>query len=185
MMNELWNVLFECGLARKRGVNNSIDRKQLSHFMVNNELTEFIECSIADKHLVIRIGICSATTSKSDHAAAHQWKSGKRPPRPLREVADKFRVDLKEHFDLKDDATRQTELVAPSMPSTPSNTSNTLPMSATHASPSTTDSSSSSPRLSKPPTLPDTMDNPSACDETCELERKKKEDNDKRKKAVS
>jgi hypothetical protein len=59
---------------------------------------------------------------------------------------------------------------------------------AANASPSTTGSSlpsSSSPPVSKNPTSPDAMDDQSACDKTCELDRKKKEDDDKRQRAVS
>jgi hypothetical protein len=200
-MEELWQVFFECKLAKKKGKHNIIDEEQMKKFMRDNELTHVLVDGESNKQPAMRVGM-----AKNDPSAAEQWRSKKKPPLPLRDVAEKFRADAKECFELKDEATKQKERLVtassstPSMPSTPSvpsmpsmpttptmpsNASNASPSATPHASPSATDSSSSSPRLSKPPTLPDTMDDPSACDETCELERKKKEDDDKRKKAVS
>jgi hypothetical protein len=67
-MNELWNVLFERGLARKKGINNVIDRKKITECTVNDGLTNFLECSVADKQLVIRIGVCSVEMVPSNFA---------------------------------------------------------------------------------------------------------------------
>ena len=59
---ELWEVLFECDLARKRGKNNIINRKRVDEFITDNGLTDVLECGEADKSLVIRIGVYSAKT---------------------------------------------------------------------------------------------------------------------------
>ena len=94
-MSDLWEVLLERGLARRKGKNNIIDRENIGEFITRNGLTNVLECAVKDKQVVLRIGVYSETSANSDHAAKTQWKSEKRPPRPLRNETKKFRDDLK------------------------------------------------------------------------------------------
>ena len=75
-MNELWEVLFECGLAREKGLANIIDRQNIQEFITNNALANVIQCGVKDK--------------QSDYVAKIQWKSNKKPPRPLRDKLKTF-----------------------------------------------------------------------------------------------
>ena len=91
-MDELWEVLLDCGLARKKGLAYIIDRQKVDEFITRN----VIECGEKDKQHVLRIGVYSAKSTKSDYSTNTQWKSDKKPPRPFCKELKTFRDDLKE-----------------------------------------------------------------------------------------
>jgi hypothetical protein len=93
-MLQLWEVLLECKLAKKKGQIYLIDKEQIKQFIRTNELTDCLFLGESNKVPVMRLGV-----SQSDHSAANQWKSGRKPPRPLRHEAKKFRDDMKKYFD--------------------------------------------------------------------------------------
>ena len=96
-MDELWEVLLDCGMARKRGSAYIIHKQKVDEFITRNALTDVMECGAKDKQLVLRIGVYSSSKStKMDYSAKSQWKSKKKPPRPLRKELKNFRDDLHE-----------------------------------------------------------------------------------------
>jgi hypothetical protein len=95
-MNDLWEVLIECNLAKKKGEQgNVIDKKGIEQFITNNGLTNFVVLDENEKQPVLRVGIFTEKSAQSDHSGATlQRKSKKRPPRPLRDAAKVFRNEL-------------------------------------------------------------------------------------------
>jgi hypothetical protein len=94
-MDDLWNVLIACDLAKKRGKReNVLDKKGIRQFIVNNKLTKVILLDEKDKQPVLHIGIFTQNSTNSDHCPTQQWKSNKRPPRPLQDASKAFREDL-------------------------------------------------------------------------------------------
>jgi hypothetical protein len=181
-MLQLWEVLLECKLAKKRGQIHLIDKEQIKQFIRTNELTDCLFLGESNKVPVMRLGV-----SQSDHSAANQWKSGRKPPRPLRHEAKKFRDDMKKYFD--NAATKK--LVK-------KNTATGTSKPANKESSPTTPIQADSPPLrnlkmflSKVLASPDVMQDPSffkemddsllhsmlqTCYETCDLERKKEKE---------
>ena len=101
-MEELWEVLIACGLAKsvgKRGV--LLDRRKLATFITNHNLGDIVALDQKGKQPVMRIGVygnrstSNKSTTDSDHCPTTQWQSGKKQPRPLRDASNKFREDLK------------------------------------------------------------------------------------------
>ena len=92
---------FERGLARKKGLDNTIDRKKIQEFITRNGFTDVLECGVKDKQLVLRIGVYFEKSSQSDYAAKMQWKSDKKPPRPLDNELKNFRKDRKDFLETK------------------------------------------------------------------------------------
>ncbi len=81
-MEELWKVVFDCKLAKKKGKNKTVDRKKIKKFMQDdNGLTDVLVDGESNKQPAMRVGL-----AKDDPSAAEQWKSGKKPPLPLRDV---------------------------------------------------------------------------------------------------
>jgi hypothetical protein len=102
-MDELWTVLIDCKLAKEtKGTRgNMLDLRRFRDFIILNELTDVLQLDMKDKVHVLRVGVYSSTTNTTDYSATSQWRSDKRPPRPLRNVAKKFRDDAKEFLDMK------------------------------------------------------------------------------------
>ena len=75
-MNELWDVLSQCKLAK-------------TAFTQTNGLTDCLVIGESNKQLVMRLGV-----AQRDQSAVSQWKSKTKPPRPLRSVANKFHDNL-------------------------------------------------------------------------------------------
>jgi hypothetical protein len=93
-MNDLWEVLIPSNLAKKRGKRNIIDKDGVQQFITNNELTHAIILDEKEKQSILRIGIYTPNSLRSDHSATFQWKSQNNPPLPLRNAALEFRRDL-------------------------------------------------------------------------------------------
>jgi hypothetical protein len=92
-MNDLWKVLAECNLTRKKGQKEIIVQQKIQDFINMHDLTNFVAVETKGKEPVLRVGVYLPTSSKIDHSATSQWRSDKRPPRPLRNAAKKFRDD--------------------------------------------------------------------------------------------
>jgi hypothetical protein len=84
-MDELWQVFFECKLAKKRGKHNIIDKDEIEQFMQDNGLTHVLVDGESNKQPALRNGL-----AEDDPSAGEQWRSEKNPPLPLCDVAEKF-----------------------------------------------------------------------------------------------
>jgi hypothetical protein len=94
-MDDLWNVLIAWDLAKKRSKRgNVLDKKGIEQFIVNNKLTKVVVLDEKDKQPVLRKGIFTQNSTNSIHCPTQQWKSNKRPPRPLLDASKAFRQDL-------------------------------------------------------------------------------------------
>jgi hypothetical protein len=69
-MNELWEVLLKCKLAKKSGELYRIDKQQIQQFIETNGLTDILVLGESNKQPVMRIGV-----ARSDESAVNQWKS--------------------------------------------------------------------------------------------------------------
>ncbi len=91
-MNDLWEVLIDCNLAKKKGKGGTIiDKDAIKKFRNTHGHDETVEYNESRKLPVLRIGSYTLTHKDVDHNALLQSKYGKRPPRPLRHVSKKFR----------------------------------------------------------------------------------------------
>ena len=128
-MSELWTVSFDCSLAREKGKTNIIVQGKIKDFVAAHSLTDVLAVNMKDRLMALRVGFCSAAASTStDNDPPSQWKSEKRPSRPLQDVAKEFRVNLKELLPSEKSA---GETLAPAADSSPQQEHN-----ATGSSPS-------------------------------------------------
>jgi hypothetical protein len=94
-MQELWEVLIDCNLAKQMGKRgNILDKGAIKSFITNNRLDDFVALEKKDNQPVLRIGIYTINSTHQDHNATLQWKSQKKPPRPLRTAMLEFRKNL-------------------------------------------------------------------------------------------
>jgi hypothetical protein len=78
-MDDLWEVLIDCKLAKKMGkLGNLINRNGFQHFITNNELTSLVAVEIKEKQPVVRIGVFTKNSLSSDHSAHLQCKLKKK-----------------------------------------------------------------------------------------------------------
>ena len=116
-MNELRTVLFDCILALKKGEQKGIVRENIKDFIAGHVLTKVLSENIKDRLMVFWVGFYSLTTSASnDDNPKSQWKLDKRPPRPIQEVAKKFRDEMKKFYE--DIATQQPKNTRSNIPLT-------------------------------------------------------------------
>ena len=95
-MNELWTVLFDYNLARKKGDQKNIVQQNIEYFIAVHGITKVIDVNTKEIIMVIRVVFYSLTNSAiNDDNPTSQWKMEKRPPRPIQEVARKFRDEMK------------------------------------------------------------------------------------------
>ena len=168
----------------------------IKNFITHNGLPGILLDGESNKQPTMRLGF-----TQDNPSAADQWKGKIKPPSPLRDAGEKFRKDLKEYFASKKAA---EEKLAPKK-TAPGTTADSSPQD------NTTNLSPSPP--SPPPhqnlkeflstilSSPEMIDDPSffkqdistamlasmfidTCDKTSELERNKKENDDKKQKAV-
>jgi hypothetical protein len=68
-MNELWNVLIACKLAKKTQGKRGpmLDQHKILEFISSNSLTDFLELTKTDSQSVLRVGAYSSKSSTSDH----------------------------------------------------------------------------------------------------------------------
>ncbi len=75
-MNNLWEVLIECNLAKKKGKQgNVIDKKGIKQFITKNGLTNFVVLDEKEKQPVLRFGMLQWKSKKGPHILS------KMPPR--------------------------------------------------------------------------------------------------------
>ena len=82
-MELLWDILFACNWARKKGKQRILVKEHIQDFIAMNNLADILSIDTKNKQLVLRVGVYSSTSLATDKSATSQWKSGKRPPRPL------------------------------------------------------------------------------------------------------
>jgi hypothetical protein len=100
-MHSLWHVLICCKLAKKtKGIKgtNLLDRKAFAQFIITHGLGNMVVLDEKDKQPVLRVGIYTQNTTHKDHSATNQWKSSKKPPRPLRGAATAFQGAVEAFF---------------------------------------------------------------------------------------
>jgi hypothetical protein len=76
-MKELWNVLFECNWARKKGQHDTLVKQKIQDFIAIHSLTHVLAVDMKGKDMMLRVGAYSSATSAStDDNATSQWGSG-------------------------------------------------------------------------------------------------------------
>jgi hypothetical protein len=99
-MEELWNVLIACKLAKETKGNRGpmLDKNKISNFITGNALTNILELIMKDSEHILRIGVYSEKSSSSDYKPKDQWKSKTKPRRPIRAAQKKFRDEMNNFF---------------------------------------------------------------------------------------
>jgi hypothetical protein len=190
-MNELWEVLLKCKLAKKSGHLYRNDKQQIEEFIQTNGITDILVLDESNKQPVMRLGV-----ARSDQSAVNQWKS------TLRNVVKKFREDLTVYLEKEKKASVNKETSSrallptnkePSPANKESSPANNKDSSLTPLQNATITGSPSyiESFLSKILASPDVMKNPSffkvdknklesmflqTCNETCKLERRKQKE---------
>jgi hypothetical protein len=87
-MEELWNVLIACKLAKETKGNRGpmLDKNKISNFITGNALTNILELIMKDSEHILRIGVYSEKSSSSDYKPKDQWKSKTKPRRLVKMV---------------------------------------------------------------------------------------------------
>jgi hypothetical protein len=66
-MKELWNVLFACNWARKKGQHDVLVKQKTQDFIAIHSLTNVLAVDMKGKDVMLRVGACSSASYQRQH----------------------------------------------------------------------------------------------------------------------